>query len=244
MAVSKELLDFYKYFHSELAPPHLSKLIKEATAKHKENFNPSAAIQVDSRFPDFELENQNGSPVSLNSLLTFGLILITFYRSQVTTTFYFHPIQSFSLSLVVNLHKKWCPFRNIALNDLQKELPAFRDAGVQLIAITPELPDTSLSTIQKNNLEFTVFSDVDNSLASQLGILFVEPLNYSEVFEHIGFDYQQAYGPEAAKRGLDVPIPAKFLLDRKCIVKQRFIELNFHVRLEPKVALEWIKTLN
>ena len=240
MAVSKQLSDFYKYLHSELAPPHLSKLIKEATAEHKRNFDPSTAIQVDSHFPNFELPNQNGSLVSLKSLLTSGPVLITFYRGQVINNLTI----SFFLSLVVNLYKKWCPFCNIALNGLQKELPAFRDAGVQLIAITPELPDTSLSTVQKNGLEFAVLSDVDNSLARQLGIVFVEPPNYSEVFEHIGFDYKKAYGPEAAKRGLDVPIPATFLLDREGIVKQRYIEPNFHQRLEPNVALEWIKTLN
>lgn len=115
---------------------------------------------------------------------------------------------------------------------------------MQLVAITPELPDTSLSTIEKNGLEFEVLSDVDNTLARQLGIVFVEPPNYAAVFEHIGFDYERAYGTDAAKRGLDVPIPATFLIDKEGIVRESYIEPNFHERLEPEVALEWISRMN
>lgn len=220
MAVSKQLSDIYNHIHTELAPPNISKIIKEATSEHKATFDPSAAIQIGARFPDFELPNATGASVSLKSLLASGPVLITFYRGQ------------------------WCPFCNIALMGLQKRLPDFKAAGAQLVAITPELPDTSLSTVEKNGLEFAVLSDVDNKLARQLGIIFVEPPGFTAVFEHIGLDFEKAYGAEAAKRGLDVPIPATFLLDREGLVKERYIEPNYHERLEPDVALKWVKSLN
>ena len=160
-----------------------------------------------------------GTATSLGSLLTSGPILITFYRGN------------------------WCLFCNIHLRGLQQHLPAFKEAGVQLVAITPELPDESISTVEKNNLDFTVLSDVDNKLARDLGITYMQPENMKAVFEYLSVDWEKTYGADAAKRGLVVPVPASFLVDQDYIVRERHVEPNYHERLEPEVALEWIKTL-
>ncbi len=62
-----------------------------------------------------------------------------------------------------------------------------------LLALTPELPDESISTSEKHHLEFEVLSDVGNNIAKQYGVVFklTDPVAtiYNEKFklnEHNG----------------------------------------------------------
>ena len=54
-------------------------------------------------------------------------------------------------------------------------MPEIKELGANLIAITPEQPDHSLSTQEKNELEFEVLSDTNNEVAKAFGILWQIP---------------------------------------------------------------------
>jgi peroxiredoxin len=45
------------------------------------------------------------------------------------------------------------------LNALQKLLPEIEQAGAKLVAVTPETPDNSLTTREKNELAFDILFD-------------------------------------------------------------------------------------
>jgi peroxiredoxin len=49
-------------------------------------------------------------------------------------------------------------------------LPAIEQRGARLVAVSPETPDNSLTTAQKNELTFAVLSDANGTLADALGI--------------------------------------------------------------------------
>jgi peroxiredoxin len=62
---------------------------------------------------------------------------------------------------------------NLALRTYQQEpLPQLEAFGARLVAISPQPPDESLSTVEKAALEFTVLSDPGSRLADRLGIAF------------------------------------------------------------------------
>jgi peroxiredoxin len=147
--------------------------------------------------------------------LANGPLLITFYRGS------------------------WCPFCNLELNALQKQLDEFKARGVTLVAISPELPDTALSTIEKNDLKFQVLSDVGQKFARQLGIVWKMPDNLRPVFEKIGHDLVKRNGDDS----FEVPIPATLLVDRKGVVRNAYIEPDYTKRAEPETLLEWINAL-
>ncbi|MEM1443862.1 MAG: peroxiredoxin-like family protein, partial [Verrucomicrobiota bacterium] len=86
------------------------------------------AIQVGDKAPDFVLPNAQGEKVTLSEQLTNGPVVLTWYRGG------------------------WCPYCNIQLAAYQKILPQIEELGGQLIAVSPELPDKSLSTSEKGNL--------------------------------------------------------------------------------------------
>ncbi|KUJ11629.1 AhpC-TSA-domain-containing protein [Mollisia scopiformis] len=214
MSLAVELNAVYTDFHST-APVALTGPIKKSTSDFVASFNANGAIKVGDKLPSFRLSDASGKEVDSASLIANGPLLITFYRGN------------------------WCPFCNLALRALQKHLEDFKAKGVTLVAITPELPDTSLSTTEKNELEFTVLSDVGNVFAKKLGITFQQPNDMRSVFDTIGINFKERNGDDS----LVVPLPATLLVDKSGVVRNTFIDPDYVHRLEPTTALEWVDAL-
>jgi len=197
------------------APGPVKEAIIKATTDFKTSYDPSTAIQVGDTLPEFALSDAVGKQVSSTELLSQGALLITFYRGE------------------------WCPFCNLALAALQKHLDDFKAKGVSLVAISPELPNTSLSTAEKHALKFPVLSDVGNKYAQQLGIVFQQPDALRPVFDNFGNDLKKRNGDDS----FAVPIPATLLVDKNGVVRNTFVEPDYTKRLEPSTALEWVDAL-
>lgn len=133
----------------------------------------------------------------------------------------------------------WCPFCNIALHHLQARIDEFAAQGVTLVAISPELPDTSLTTTEKLELKFPVLSDVGNGFAHKLGIVWKQPDTLRPVFEKFGHNLPARTGNDS----FEVPVPTTLLVDKDGIVRNAFVEPNYTQRLDPEVALGWAKAL-
>ncbi|KAL3467925.1 thioredoxin-like protein [Aspergillus heterothallicus] len=182
-------------------------------------FSTHNAIQPGQKFPFFTLPSATGTPVSSSTLLAENkALLISFYRGE------------------------WCPFCNLELRALQARLPEFQALGVNLVAISPQLPDASLSVAKKNALQFPVLSDVGNQLAWELGIVWKQPQAFGEIFKGFGIDWAGSYG-EGQEDLLEVPIPATILVGGDGVVREVFVDVDYTKRLEPETALEWVRRL-
>lgn len=197
------------------APEPIFNIIKASTQGHIESFNNDLAIKVGDKLPDVKLSDATGKEVFTSSLYADGPALITFYRGS------------------------WCPFCNIALKGFQDRLSEFTSKGVKFVAITPELPDTSLSTSEKLDLKFPVLSDVGNKFAGEMGILYRMPKPMETVFGAFQIDLKERNGDDS----LVLPIPATLLVDGKGIVRNTFIDPNYVNRCDPAVAMEWVDAL-
>ena len=59
------------------------------------------------------------------------------------------------------------------------------------MAISPQSPDQSLSTVEKADLEFTVLSDPGNRVADRVGIVFQQADEVLEAQRKLGLDLAQ-----------------------------------------------------
>lgn len=126
----------------------------------------------------------HGRPVRLQALLSTGPVVISFYLGG------------------------WCPYCNIELRGLQRVLPEITALRASLIAISPQLPDNSLSTEEENKLAFPVLSDVGNRIARRFGIVFTLP---DFLLETYNGRLTIANGESG---GSELPVRATFVLDR------------------------------
>jgi len=73
---------------------------------------------------------------------------------------------------------------------MEDMLPQFRDGGAQLLALTPESPDNSMTTIEKHKLSFEVLTDNDNAVAKTYGVVF-------QLTEEVKTYYENGFGLSA-----------------------------------------------
>jgi peroxiredoxin len=177
----------------------------------------SGAIKEGEHIDDFILGDARGEPVRLQQLLEAGPVVVAFYRGG------------------------WCPYCNIGLRGLQRVLAEIKALGASMIAISPQLPDNSLSTQEKNSLSFPVLSDIGNVIARRFGIAFRLPDELLETYEGFNHGLEKKYGKEGA---LELPMPASFVLDKKGAVRLAFVDEDYTKRLDPEVILATLRRLH
>jgi peroxiredoxin len=178
------------------------------------------ALQAGSRVPDFTLTGADGASVTLTALLRQGPVVISFYRGG------------------------WCPYCNLELRALQAVLPEIQARGARLIAISPELPDESLSTRERNELAFPVLSDLGSTVAQSFGITFDLAAELRPIYTRFGHALPDRNGSaESGGSGWVLPVPATFVIDGDGIVRLAFVDTNYRRRLDPAAILAALDSL-
>lgn len=171
-------------------------------------------LKVGDKAPDFILENTLGENVSLKKYLESGPVILTWYRGS------------------------WCPYCNIALVELQEYLKEFKELEAQLIAISPQRADSTLTLQQKKELQFTLVSDTDNRVAQKYGLSFKLDSETHQLYEK-----RISLSKYNGNTEGTLPITATYIIDRKGVIRYAYINENYKQRANPKDILESLKTL-
>jgi len=117
----------------------------------------------------------------------------------------------------------------VALRTYQSELlPQLENFGARLVAISPQSPDQSLSTVEKAGLEFTVLSDPGSRLAQRIGIAFQEADEVLAAQRELGLDIAQVNAEGATM----LPRPTVLIIDQNHTVRFVDVQPDFTVRTE------------
>jgi peroxiredoxin len=144
-----------------------------------------SSLKAGDCIPAFTLPNATGQQVDINELLKSGPVVISFYRGE------------------------WCPYCNLELRALQQALPKIQSQGANLVTISPQTPDLSLSTAEKHNLSFEVLSDVGNQVARQFGLVFTLPESLRPIYQAFGIDLPAHNGDQS----FELPVPATYVVN-------------------------------
>jgi peroxiredoxin len=161
-------------------------------------------VKVGQKAPEFSLPDQLGDTITLSSVLQRGPAAVVFYRGE------------------------WCPYCDLTLRAYQRILPQIQALGVSLIAISPQRPDNTLTTVEKKELTFSVLSDVGNVVGRTYGLVFVT----SEAARHPGIS--AANGDESWQ----LPIPGTFVIAQDGTIILAFVDADWTHRLEPAELLK------
>jgi len=171
---------------------------------------PQRALRAGERAPNFRLRAADGSAVELDVVLARGPAVLVFYRGQ------------------------WCPYCNLELRAYQQLLPQFGALGASLIAISPQTPDNSLSTAEKNALAFPVLADVGSHAARAYGVAFDLTPELKDLYaNHFGNDLTRYNGDD----GWTLPVPATYLVMPGGRIALAHVDVDYRRRLEPSTVL-------
>ncbi|MBX3358919.1 MAG: redoxin domain-containing protein [Phycisphaeraceae bacterium] len=174
-----------------------------------------SALKVGASAPDFTLMSAAGPPVRLAELLKSGPVVLTWYRGG------------------------WCPYCNLQLRTYQESLADFKAAGgAHLVAVSPQMPDSSLSTQEKNLLEFAVLSDPGNSVAHQYGVAYRLPESVVNAFKG-RLDMPRFNGDDS----WELPLPVTYVIGKDSRIAYAFIDADYRKRAEPADILAALRAL-
>jgi peroxiredoxin len=117
----------------------------------------------------------------------------------------------------------------VALRTYQKELvPQLPTFGARLVAISPQTPDQSLTTIEKAELDFTVLSDPGSRVARSIGIAFQQADDVLEAQRQLGLDLA-AVNAEGLTQ---LPRPTVLIVDQDRVVRFVDVQPDYTARTE------------
>lgn len=209
----KSLLEEKKKAFEQKADTNKKRIYAEGIKSVENSGLIDEALQIGDTAPNFVLNNAFGTPVELKQYLEKGPVILTWYRGG------------------------WCPYCNLTLNQLQQELPNFEANGANLIALTPELPDKSMSTAEKHELKFEVLSDVGNKVAKEYGIVFklTDEVadSYNKSFDMNGYNGDQSN---------ELPLAATYIINEDGMIIYAFLDADYRNRAEPSDLTEVLRS--
>lgn len=191
-----------------IAPERLARS-QAVSAKLVEAHIERNALGVGAQAPDFTLPDVHGEPVRLGGLLERGPVVLSFYRGA------------------------WCPYCNLQLRAYQRALPQIVARGATLVAVSPQLPDGSLTMAEQNALGFPVLSDQGNQVARQYGLVFQLDGAVRERYLGMNIDLERSNGDSS----WELPMPGTYVIDRGGTIRLAFVHPDYTRRLEPAEIL-------
>ncbi len=218
MATNIPLQQQIDVFNAQTASRVPAALRKDLQSPIEQLITSGAAEQVlkeGEQAPDFTLPDARGTSVTLSHLLKQGPVIIAFYRGE------------------------WCPYCHLQLHAYQRALPQLQAVGASLVAISPQTPDHSLSTMEKMELAFAVLSDVGNQVARQFGLVFTIDEAVRSAHQQVGADLPAFNGDDS----WELPMAGTFLVDQSATIRLAFVDPDFTRRLDPSVIIARLKEL-
>lgn len=207
-------LDARKDQWAQKADDNTKTIYNEGIAEVKASGVLQTMKNVGDKAPSFTLPNAAGESVSSDALLEDGPIIVVFYRGA------------------------WCPYCNLTLAAWQDRLDEIQSLGAQLVTISPQKPDFSLTSKQKQDLAFPVLSDVGNDVADAFGVTTKVTPEILELWEG-KIDLEKHNGEATG----ELPLPATYLIDRDGTIRFAHAHEDYRVRAEPADVLAELKKL-
>jgi len=186
-------------------PPQAREAINAQIASLVAGGTAGQALKPGDSAPNFILPDAHGNAVALRALLLDGPAIVVFYRGS------------------------WCPYCSAELAAYHLALPEIRSRGARLVAISPEVPDASLTPDEIDNLGFEVLSDAGNRVARSFGLVYALDGESRNLLSAHGVDLSRYNADDS----WELPVPAVYILDRSRQVVFASVDPDYRRRADP-----------
>jgi peroxiredoxin len=209
MSLQARLDAFKAVFEAGSPPYNISRSVVEtmhrATAELIASGAAQRALKAGDKMAAFVLNDADGNAVASSELLAQGPLVVSFYRGV------------------------WCPYCNMELQALQEALPAFRELGARLVAISPQNAVNSRKSVRTNRLDFPILSDPGNETAARFGLRFALPDYLIELYKSRKNDLPAFNGDTS----WTLPMPGRFVIGQEGIIRYAEVNPDYTRRPEP-----------
>jgi peroxiredoxin len=138
--------------------------------------------------------------------------------------------------MIVTFYRgSWCPYCDLTLRAYSKMIPQLRQAGAQLVAISPQRADAAVpNAAEHRQLDFPVLSDAGNRVAREYGLVYSVAAPMRALFADFGLDVPSVNGITS----WELPVPATFLVTPDSRIRWAYVESDYRLRAEPQRLLQ------
>jgi peroxiredoxin len=166
-------------------------------------------LLIGEKIPNVTLSDVSGKKINLPDLASQKPSVLVFYRGG------------------------WCPYCNLHLSELQAIEPDIIKAGYQIIAISPDSPESLQASISKNKLNYLLLSDNLSEASRGFGLAFQAPERYAEMLSKASADQNKNV----------LPVPAVFIVNPAGEILFEYINPDYKKRLKGSLLLAVLKEL-
>ena len=111
--------------------------------------------------------------------------------------------------------------------------------GIQIVAVSPDRPDLLQQSVKEQELTYRLLSDSDMSASKKFGLAFKVDTTTVNRYKRNGLDL-------ADRSGYDhylLPVPAAFLIDTQGVIRYRYFNPDYTVRIENDEILSAVEEM-
>ena len=166
--------------------------------------------------PLFEATDQHGEQFNLTKALEQGPVVLVFYRGF------------------------WCPVCNKHLESFQDSLYLMKEAGVQVIAVSPEKPEYLDQMAEQTGAEFRLLYDEDYRIADAYDVSFKPDAKTLFVYNTVlDANLKETHSDDSQR----LPIPATYLINPDGKISWRHFDPDYKERSSVSEILKALKNL-
>ncbi len=164
---------------------------------------------------DFALPDASGRTVTLSNQLIGGPVVLTFYRGG------------------------WCGYCSAYLRALDEAAPSLREAGAEVLAVSPQTLQFSAATAEKLDIGFPVLSDFANTVARAFGLVYVLPEAFRSAYATLGIDLPETNGTDT----FELPVPATYIIAPSRRIVYADVNPDYTQRPDPADLIKRVRTI-
>ena len=173
-------------------------------------------LKPGAKAPTFTLKNQNDEDISSADLIKRGPLVVSFTRGS------------------------WCPFCSAEVRALNEAYDQFREAGFELVVLSPQSLDRTRRQATVGKLKFSLLADTNNEIAKAFGLVYTFPEDLKNVYSSVlNLDIQAIN--EASSWQL--PIPTRFVIDGNGVISDVKADPDYRYRPDPSDVFDIAKTI-
>jgi len=140
-------------------------------------------------------------------------------------------------TLLIFFRGGWCPYCNAHLQDLRLVEPQIVALGYQVLFLSTDQPKLLYASL-KEPVNYHLLSDASLQAAEAFGVAWHVDADALAKLKSYGIDLDATQG--SAKH--ELPVPAVFIVDRGGVVRFRYFNPDFKVRLDAQSILAAART--
>jgi peroxiredoxin len=201
---------------TKIIPDGASAIMESHIESLRKNGAVDQILKPGTKAPAFMLKNQRDEDISSVDLIKPGPLVVSFTRGS------------------------WCPFCAAEVRALNEVYEQFRQAGIELVVLSPQSPDSTQKQAKAETLKFNLLVDKDNEIGKAFGLVYTFPEDLKNVYRNVFKLDIQALNDAS---GWQLPIPARFVIDGSGVIRDAKADPDYRYRPEPSEVFDIAKKL-